>query len=796
MVRRSFLCALAFSLPTPAATAYFAFADSGSDANPGTFAAPFKSLQRCLDAIAAPGDVCTLRKGVYEAVNKDYTAAGLPGMPIEVRGYMREIASIQQGVVPVWRKEASTNVWSTDFDYDGLVAAQRANTSYYERGIRLWRGNEILQEATWPTMVGTIFHHSTWTAQANTNDNYIFSPNIPGVVLTGAKVLTFNGSQGGVDARTVLSSGAGWVQITPGTDPWSVVAPGSRFWIQGVRTMIDGGNQWGWDPVQKRIYLRTFGYDPNAEKVRIQTSSIAWALKGTQNWLVYNINFQGTSVFSRSASSNIEFSNIYVHEPGLVRWPDAPYDLNQFSGMILGPDSKIHHSLIEGCDARCLNLYGANDTVANNVLSFTTRLGQFEGAVSVLRPGAVIRANLIDHSGSDGIAFLATNIGGSIVRRNQVQDFGLGASEAAGVRMLGNSTASTRVRVDSNLFYKSSNNGSGVSIEATRSADVFRNVFSTLDIGMVLTGDGSGSGLWGNRIVSNSTYGLRRSLLLREPGSLAGSTFSNNILSGTFATCPRISWPLVETPVTAGTVVGTGIQFLGNLDPAINPLYKMPSYNDFSLLSGSPAIQTGAVIPALNTGIGADPALLFPGAAPDIGALTTGLKPWAFGNFDQSLTNPILGMEDPNLWHGFWTGSPIVKTYSTDRVEGAFSLSLTPSSDWIPIESEPVDWDLVKGMNQYEMSIKLPKNWNWVSSLQLFFDAPSLGLYNEAISNYPLSAADRGVWLPLVTYLPQSVVTKLAKTDRVIDFRIRLCYNAEPGTAPVLLDNIHFTRFR
>jgi hypothetical protein len=796
MIRASILSTIWIVLPASAATSYFASSVSGLDSNPGTLTQPFRTLTRCLDAISGPGDVCNLREGVYEASPKIYTASGTPQFPIELRGYQREKATIQQGVFVGWRREAGTNTWSTAFDLDAHVAAQKlaqAEHQYFERGIRVWKGNEILQEATWPQQLTATFTHPTWTAAAGSNDAIIYNSNIKNVDLTGAKVLTFNGDQTGVDARTVLGSGLGWVRISGATHPWSTVGMGSRFWIQGVRNMITSFNQWGYDPVQKRVFLRTTGYDPN-QVIRIQTTSIAFTLRGVSNWAIYNLNFQGTSPYARGLTNQIRYSGLYVREPGLVRWPDKPYDFIQFSGMILGAKSRIHHSTFDGCDARCLYLLGESDTADNNLVMYGGRIGQYEGAISVAKPNAVIRRNRIIESGRDAIGFQTTDIGGAIVRRNSIDDCGVMANEGAGITLFRIATpAGSRVRIDSNLIRRMRGNSVGIYLEGSRGVDIFRNVFADMGTAISLVGDDGAPGLYGNRIVSNSGHMLRNSLFLRNPGNLAGTLLANNILSGGFVQSERHPIPLVEYPLSFDGLLATGVSYFGNLGPGVDPLFTAGNYQDFTLSPASPARGTGTILPGVNYGAGADPALSFPGATPDIGAVNAGSVLWPFGNYDETVGNPILGMEDPSRWHSFWTTDLVIKSSSTDRVQGEYSLSLQPLP-WAPLESDPIEWDLVQGAHALRLSFKVPETNKWIGYMQVFYDAPSLGIWNHASDNIPLGLFQRGKWVQQGISFDQLMLDKVMTKTRIKDFRIRLVYNAEAGGPPLLIDNLSFSK--
>ena len=83
------------TLSTVAQATEFHVATSGNDANPGTQAAPFRTIQHAAD-LAQPGDVITVHQGIYrERINPPrggesdarrivYQAA--PGEKVEIRG--------------------------------------------------------------------------------------------------------------------------------------------------------------------------------------------------------------------------------------------------------------------------------------------------------------------------------------------------------------------------------------------------------------------------------------------------------------------------------------------------------------------------------------------------------------------------------------------------------------------------------------------------------------------------------------------------------------------------------------
>jgi parallel beta-helix repeat protein len=80
-------------MPLSTGQAFYVSSASGSDANPGTITAPWKTLQKAFDALQ-PGQIAYLREGAYGAFcsASQFTRAGTASGPITVRGYPGERA--------------------------------------------------------------------------------------------------------------------------------------------------------------------------------------------------------------------------------------------------------------------------------------------------------------------------------------------------------------------------------------------------------------------------------------------------------------------------------------------------------------------------------------------------------------------------------------------------------------------------------------------------------------------------------------------------------------------------------
>ena len=106
----------------------------GADANPGTFAKPFRTIQKGVDALQ-PGDTCFVRAGTYREV-VTLSRSGQAGKPVRIRAFPGETV-ILDGTAPIpgtpQRGEGDVFTMKTDLTFEQLFA-----------------GNTMLMEARWP----------------------------------------------------------------------------------------------------------------------------------------------------------------------------------------------------------------------------------------------------------------------------------------------------------------------------------------------------------------------------------------------------------------------------------------------------------------------------------------------------------------------------------------------------------------------------------------------------------------------------------------------------------------------
>jgi parallel beta-helix repeat protein len=115
---------------------------AGSDAGPGTEAAPFRTAQRLIDSLG-PGDTGCLREGTYQ---QSVTVAhgGLPGRPVTVRGWPGERATV---VGRLWVKKGADDVTFEDLWLDGRNAGNLPSPTVNAADVT-FRNNDVTNRHT------------------------------------------------------------------------------------------------------------------------------------------------------------------------------------------------------------------------------------------------------------------------------------------------------------------------------------------------------------------------------------------------------------------------------------------------------------------------------------------------------------------------------------------------------------------------------------------------------------------------------------------------------------------------
>lgn len=229
--RPTTVCALFLALAglhpgaAEAATRYVAPPPAGDDANPGTLAEPWATLQHAADQLAA-GDVLEVRAGRYAGFQ--LVTSGSPGDPIVIRNYAAEtpIVDADNPATPDGiNLEGASHVTVEGFRVEG---ASRAGLRAVLCEHVTLRGNESVDNGSWGILTGfcddlLIEHNSTSGSVdehgiyvSNSGDrpvirnNTIFGNNANGIHMNGDASLGGDGiiSNALVENNVIFDNGA------------------------------------------------------------------------------------------------------------------------------------------------------------------------------------------------------------------------------------------------------------------------------------------------------------------------------------------------------------------------------------------------------------------------------------------------------------------------------------------------------------------------------------------------------------------------------------------------------------
>ncbi len=764
------------------ASTYYADATKGLDSNPGTDAQPFQSIGQCLSMVKQPGDVCEWKGGVYQAGGA-LNASGTADNPVVVRARKGENVVIRQGSEPANWVNGGNNLWSTALDYFTLLAVQRNTPDYYERGIQLWKDSKPLTEACFPNLQpqdvnGT---HRTALTENGSDRTLLRNSQIPAGDLRGARAVIYPYLRLNAETRRVVSSGSGEVNIEGGLN-W--MEAGKPFYLEGAKALIDQDWEWAWDEPSGLLWIRMpAGTNPNVEKVRVQTSSVAFTLGSSSHALIQGLRFEGAVPIANQGSYGVVYDSLDILEPGLLRFCEGTELYTQLAGLVVRNGAKVLRSKIEGCNGRCLAMAGDGILVENSIVRNGARFGQFEGAVTIQGRNAIFRSNLVENSGHDAISFMTRFTDGAIVRRNHLRNLGLQSWYGSGVSICQHPDG--KVVVDSNLVDGVDKEGSGIFVdEGSQRNEVHHNVVSGAAMGLLAQG---ASSVFGNNKIWHNTFlpGNRYSIVIRSISSFSGTSFANNVLSvqpGIWKDPTRTEIQQIRT----SDLAALGGLWSTNLEPGIDPWLMDPSRKNYGLRPGSPAID-----------IGTKGDWVYLGTRPDAGAVESGTRQWVYGPrrpVDPPVQNPILGFESLEAWNPpSWDNAGYMKMLSTDKVEGASSLAVT-TNGYKVLESAALTQADIGGVGRIKWSMKVssqqPNPW-WVGQFQVYMSCPSRNFWNQMVGYVDLTPLAKDQWAPHSLPLPALIANALQGATYP-DLKVMLIFNINAGAGPILLDNMSF----
>ncbi len=416
-MRFALLGLLIFSLfnyfePNSPTGPYYVAVD-GSDENPGTLDAPFRTIQKCA-SVAVAGDSCFIHAGTYHETVAPYHS-GTETAPILFAPYDRETIYID-GSDPV-------TGWSV---YQGHIYRAQVVINPDLSGRQVFVNGQMMPEARWPN-TGLDPLHPTWAvAGPDTSPQSISDDALPALDWRGATVHLWGGDNAFAhQTATVSDFGPNRLTlagIRPETCPVLCPRPGAFYYVLGGLATLDSATEWAYDPANHWLYFwAPADADPNTLTVTTKQRDLAFDLRGRSYIQIENLHLFGSTLeMDKASQGNLiagleaRYVSHYTTLPPatpetLQADPQSPIGQlvashGQDSGLIVaGSGNTVRDSQIAGSAGNGILVLGHDNVVTNTVIHDVGYMGSYATALNVAGYNQTITYNTIYNTGRDGI---------------------------------------------------------------------------------------------------------------------------------------------------------------------------------------------------------------------------------------------------------------------------------------------------------------------------------------------------------------------------------------------------------
>jgi hypothetical protein len=597
----------------PAAANAYYIAQSGADTNPGTLDKPLRTIQKCAE-IAKAGQTCFIRAGVYRETVRPANS-GTAAAPITFVPYNNEQVTIS-GADPVsgWSLYKG-NIYqvSVKLPVDGY-----ADTGFFAN--QVFVDNAMQTEARWP----------------NTG------PDLMKPKLAGCCVQTTEGNAAYVENKDIPDIGESWVGATVWTNEWYTSRTGTItsvsgkrlnaemtgpwrhgywFYLTGKLGLLDSAGEWFYDGKAQKLYF----WAPNGSaptNVEAKRRNFAFDLSDRSHVTVKGLNVFAATITTSDVSESILVDGItakyvshHVTLPPLPKSEQAPGTDNALllashahdTGIMLrGKNHTLKNSAVMYSSGNGVLLEGSGHTVENNVIRDANYVSSYAGLVRMNGEGHKIIRNTLSGAGRDAIVFDWHTGGFSFknteIAYNDISRFGALSSDLGGIYLC--------CFVDL----------TGTRIHHNSAHDPYGYSFHW-EVAGIYTDNWSYNVTVDHNVIWNINVNKPASLKIASKldGKSVERVYNNTVLGRSYLP-PNAK---IRNNLLLENDNVSGPKASHNLFKGANPRFTKPESGDFTLQSGSPAIDAGVAVPGLTDG--------FKGKAPDIGAYEQGAPAWKAG---------------------------------------------------------------------------------------------------------------------------------------------------------------------
>jgi hypothetical protein len=368
----SLLALFGFAVSSAHAATYYV-STTGNDANAGTLALPFRTIQKAAGLMRA-GDTCLIRAGTYRETVTPVNS-GASGAPITFDAYPNERVII-----------SGANVVSGFTLHSGNIY-KAAMTSIGSGNDQIFMGGAVQPEARFPDTASSGLAYpvplssSVWPPRG-----YFSVPNttqVTGALLNGQPAGMWTGglytgthyASYQFQRADITNSASGSLTVAPLPGKWYIPpfwdAENGRGFISGVMNAITVPGEWVWKSGMLYIQLPA-GQTPNATTVEAKARQLAFNLTGKSYITIRKLEVIAAGLTMYDGSYNVidgaKFS--YVHQKIRPVAGEPPNDTyHDDAGIYLGGrNNTIRNSIIAFSAGGGVKLLGLNQTVTNCII--------------------------------------------------------------------------------------------------------------------------------------------------------------------------------------------------------------------------------------------------------------------------------------------------------------------------------------------------------------------------------------------------------------------------------------------
>ena len=572
---------------------------SGADANPGTFAAPFRTIQRGANAAAA-GDVVMVRGGVYRETVR-VPRSGSAAAPISFQAYPGEQVTVSGAdVIGNWSQHRNSiykarQGWDLGFGLnqiflDGrmMIEARWPNTTLdVSRPVKA-----SIDSATAVTDAATLVSTANMTDAAMTH---------PAGAWNGATIHFVPGQGWASQTGTVTASSPGRLTFTYTQRDLQAPTRGNAYYLTGKFTALDAPGEWFRDPADGQLYLWGPNSDnPTLHVVEAKRRAYAFDLRDRDYVNITGFHIFAATIISNPNSSYLRLSKLDAKYLSHFTLQATGWSQPNETGIYLnGTNNSITDSVVAYSAGHGIMIAGTNSRAENNLVRDVAYNAGDSAGIRTAGSGHVLTGNTVYNTARSAIK--VSNTRQVRVTHNDIHDALLQTTDGGGIYTFAMDGTGSEIAYN-RIHNVTSGGWGGVGIFLDNNSTnwlVHHNVVWNVTHGMKMNYAAKF-----NHVLNNTLAGISSSISTSSAADFTGTVIRNNIF-------------------TKGVRYGIGVVAENNLKPGTDAKFVDVGRGDFQLQSTSPAINRGVSVSPYTNG--------FVGSAPDMGALEYGRPAFAVG---------------------------------------------------------------------------------------------------------------------------------------------------------------------